>query len=61
MFENKTETEAREEILALVKEYCGTYHNQKRYLHPATGFPTLPGCMMRKKCAIWWIRPWNFG
>lgn len=30
MFEGKTETEAREEILALVKEYCGTYHNQKK-------------------------------
>lgn len=29
MFENKTEKEAREEILSLVKEYCSTYHNQK--------------------------------
>ncbi len=27
MFENKTELEARNEILALVKEYCDTYHN----------------------------------
>lgn len=34
MFENKTETEAREEILALVKEYCGTYHNQKKVFTP---------------------------
>ncbi len=34
MFENKTETEAREEILALVKEYCGTYHNQKKEFTP---------------------------
>lgn len=30
MFENKTEKEARDEILAMVKEYCGTYHNQKK-------------------------------
>ncbi len=34
MFENKTETEAREEILALVKEYCNTYHNQKKEFTP---------------------------
>ena len=31
MFENKTETEAREEILAQVKEYCEKFHNQKEY------------------------------
>jgi CDP-6-deoxy-D-xylo-4-hexulose-3-dehydrase len=31
MFENKTEVEAREEILALVKEYCERFHNQKEY------------------------------
>lgn len=30
MFENKTEQEAREEILASVKEYCEKYHNQKQ-------------------------------
>lgn len=30
MFDKKTEKEAREEILALVKEYCDTYHNQKK-------------------------------
>ncbi len=29
MFENKTEKEAREEILSLVKDYCSTYHNHK--------------------------------
>lgn len=29
MFENKTENEARQEILALVREYCDTYHNRK--------------------------------
>ncbi|MEY8354749.1 lipopolysaccharide biosynthesis protein RfbH [Lachnospiraceae bacterium 54-53] len=28
MFEHKTENEARQEILALVEEYCSTYHNQ---------------------------------
>ena len=31
MFENKTEQEARTEILELVKEYCNTYHNTKEY------------------------------
>ncbi len=30
MFENKTEQQAREEILAAVREYCDTYHNQKK-------------------------------
>ena len=30
MFEGKTEKEAREEILALVGEYCRTFHNQKK-------------------------------
>lgn len=31
MFENQSEQEAREEILASVKEYCSKYHNQKKY------------------------------
>jgi len=31
MFENKTEQQAKQEILELVKEYCDTYHNQKKY------------------------------
>ena len=30
MFENKTEKQSREEILGLVKEYCDTFHNQKK-------------------------------
>lgn len=30
MFENKTEKQSREEILELVKEYCDTFHNQKK-------------------------------
>lgn len=30
MFENKTEQQAREEILSAVKEYCETFHNQKK-------------------------------
>lgn len=34
MLENKTEREARETILALVKEYCSTYHNQKKEFIP---------------------------
>ncbi len=31
MFENKTELQAREEILAQVKEYCEKYHQRKEY------------------------------
>ncbi len=34
MFENKTEIQAREEILAMVKEYCSTYHNRKKDFQP---------------------------
>lgn len=30
MFENMTEQQAREQILKLVDEYCGTYHNKKK-------------------------------
>lgn len=30
MFENKTEQQAREEILAMVQEYADTYHNQEK-------------------------------
>lgn len=30
MFEHKTEQEAKREILDMVKEYCDTYHNQKK-------------------------------
>ena len=30
-FNGKNETEAREEILSLVKDYCDTYHNQKKW------------------------------
>lgn len=30
-FNGKSESEAKSEILALVKEYCDTYHNQKKW------------------------------
>ncbi|MCI9132679.1 MAG: lipopolysaccharide biosynthesis protein RfbH [Lachnospiraceae bacterium] len=30
MFKDKTEQQARQEILGLVKEYCETFHNQKK-------------------------------
>lgn len=30
MFENRTEQEAKEEILKLVSEYCDTFHNKKK-------------------------------
>ena len=31
MFKNTSESQAREQILAMVKEYCNTYHNKKNY------------------------------
>ena len=31
MFENKTEEQAKKEILDMVAEYCDKYHNQKQY------------------------------
>lgn len=31
MFENKTEEQAKQEILNLVAEYCDKFHNQKEY------------------------------
>ena len=31
MFENMTETEAREQILQEVSAYCDTFHNKKEY------------------------------
>ena len=30
MFENRTEQQAKEQILELVKEYCDTFHNKKK-------------------------------
>ena len=30
MFENKTEKEARKEILKIVEEYCNKYHNKNK-------------------------------
>lgn len=34
MFENKTEEQAKKEILEMVAEYCATYHNQKKEFTP---------------------------
>lgn len=34
MFENKTEQQAKQEILEMVAEYCNTYHNQKKPFEP---------------------------
>ncbi len=31
MFENMSENEAKEQILGMVKEYCGQFHNRKAY------------------------------
>lgn len=34
MFENKTEEQAKKEILEMVAEYCAAYHNQKKEFMP---------------------------
>ncbi|MFT4005297.1 MAG: lipopolysaccharide biosynthesis protein RfbH [Lacrimispora sp.] len=61
MFEHKTENEARQEILALVKEYCSTYHKRKSHLKRGTAFPTLLGYMTTRKWSIWWTAPLSSG
>ncbi len=44
MFENKTESQARQEILELVGEYCDRFTRRKS-LRRETGSPMLPGSM----------------
>lgn len=39
MFENKTEKEAREEILSLVEEYCNKYHNVEKEFEKGDRIP----------------------
>ena len=39
MLENKTEQQAREEILELVKEYCESFHNQKKKFEEGDRIP----------------------
>ena len=39
MFENKTEQQAKEEILKMVEEYCNTYHNQKKAFQEGDRIP----------------------
>ena len=39
MFENKTEAQARKDILDIVAEYCKVYHNQKKSFEPGDRIP----------------------
>ena len=39
MFENKTEAQAREEILAMVAEYADRFHNQTKEFSPGDRIP----------------------
>ena len=39
MFENKTEEQAKKEILTMVSEYCDTYHNKKKPFEPGERIP----------------------
>lgn len=38
-FENKTEDEARKQILSMVEEYCDTFHNRKKEFEPGDRIP----------------------
>lgn len=60
MFENKTEQQAKEEILKMVAEYCDTYHNKKEY-HEGTGSRMHPVYTIMRRCAILWIPHWSSG
>ncbi len=46
MFENKTEAQARQEILELVGEYCDRFHQKKDYRE---GDRIRPGYMINRK------------
>lgn len=39
MFENQSETQAREAILDMVKEYCDTFHNKRKNFHKGDRIP----------------------
>lgn len=38
-FENKTEDEAKKQILSMVEEYCDTFHNKKKEFKPGDRIP----------------------
>ena len=38
-FENKTEEEAKKQILSMVEEYCDTFHNKKKEFKPGDRIP----------------------
>ena len=42
MFENKTEAQAKEQILGLVAEYCDKFHNRKKPFEEGDRIPTRP-------------------
>ena len=47
----KTQEQARQEILDLVADYCETYHINKKkpYRDRATAFPMRPASMMQTR------------
>ena len=53
MFENYSESQARNEILSFVDEYCKTFHNQKKVnILRVIGFHMRQGYMTVKRCVI---------
>lgn len=49
MFENKTEAQARQEILDLVAEYCDTFHNKKEPFQEGQRIPYASRVYDRKE------------
>ena len=46
----KTQEQARQEILDLVADYCRTYHiNNKKKYEPGDRIPLRPACTMKRR------------
>ena len=61
MFENKTEAEARKEILDLVAEYADKFHNQKKEFHEGDRIPYASLVYDSKEMVNLWTVPWSSG
>ena len=57
MFENKTEAEARKEILDLVAEYADKFHNQKKEFHEGDRIPYASRVYDSREM----VAPWSSG
>lgn len=53
MFENKTEAQAREEILAMVAEYADRFHNQTKEFSPGDRIPYASRVYDKQEMVTW--------